>query len=50
VLAQADSLGACREELASTLEGWLLFRVSRHLPIPVLQGLDLTVKEVESPA
>jgi len=50
VLAQADSLEACREELASTLEGWLLFRVSRHLPIPVLQGLDLTVKEVESPA
>ena len=34
VLAQASSLEACREELASTLEDWLLFRISRHLPIP----------------
>jgi len=48
VFAQADTLEACRDELASTLEDWLLFRISRHLPIPVLQGLDLTVKE--SPA
>ncbi len=48
VLAQANTLEACRDELASTLEDWLLFRISRQLPIPVLQGLDLTVKE--SPA
>jgi predicted RNase H-like HicB family nuclease len=48
VFAQADTLEACRDELASTLEDWLLFRISRHLPIPVLQGLDLTVKD--SPA
>ena len=34
VLARAETLEACREELASTLEDWLLFRVSRHLPIP----------------
>ena len=33
VLAQAETLEACREELASTLEDWLLFRVSRHLPV-----------------
>lgn len=48
VLAQADTLEACRDELARTLEDWLLFRISRQLPIPVLDGLDLTVKE--SPA
>jgi len=48
VYAQADTLEACRDELASTLEDWLLFRISRHLPIPVLDGLDLTVRE--SPA
>lgn len=48
VLAQADTLEACRGELASTLEDWLLFRISRQLPIPVVDGLDLTVKE--SPA
>jgi predicted RNase H-like HicB family nuclease len=50
VLAQGETLEACREELASTLEDWLLFRISRHLAIPVLQGLDLAVKEVENPA
>jgi predicted RNase H-like HicB family nuclease len=48
VLAQANTLEACRGELASTLEDWLLFRISRQLPIPVVEGLDLTVKE--SPA
>jgi predicted RNase H-like HicB family nuclease len=48
VLAQADTLEACREALASTLEDWLLFRISRQLPIPVLEGLDLSIKE--SPA
>ena len=50
VLVQADTLEACREELASTLEDWLLFRISRHLPIPVLGGLDLRVKELAEPA
>ena len=50
VLAQADTLEACREELASTLEDWLLFRISRHLPIPILGGLDLAIKEVGEPA
>jgi predicted RNase H-like HicB family nuclease len=45
VLAQADTLEACRGELASTLEDWLLFRLSRQLPIPVLDGLDLRIKE-----
>ena len=48
VLAQADTLEACRNELAGTLEDWLLFRVSRQLPIPVQEGLDLSIKE--SPA
>ena len=46
VYAQADTLEACREELASTLEDWLLFRISRHLPVPVLDGMNLAVKEI----
>ncbi len=45
VLAQATTLEGCRDELASTLEDWLLFRISRQLPIPALAGLDLTVRE-----
>ena len=47
VLAQANTLEGCRDELASTLEDWLLFRISRHLAIPTVNGLDLTVREVE---
>jgi predicted RNase H-like HicB family nuclease len=46
VLAQAKTLEDCREELASTLEDWLLFRISRNLPVPVLGDLDLTIREV----
>ena len=42
--AQADTLEACRDALASTLEDWLLFRISRNLPIPVLDGIDLAVR------
>jgi len=50
VLEQADTLEACRDELASTLEDWLLFRISRNLPVPVVDGLNLTIREVEVPA
>lgn len=50
VIAQANTLEACREELASTLEDWLLFRISRHLPVPTMAGIDLTVKELEGVA
>ncbi len=50
VYAQGETLEACREELASTLEDWLLFRISRHLPTPVVGGVDLTIKEVQEPA
>jgi predicted RNase H-like HicB family nuclease len=46
LLGQGKTLEACRDELASTLEDWLLFRISRHLPIPALGGVDLSVKEI----
>src|SRR4051812_23564784 len=36
VFAQASTLESCREELASTLEDWLLFRLSRQLPTSVV--------------
>lgn len=46
VWAQATTLEACREELQSTLEGWLLLRISRHFDIPVVDGIDLAIREV----
>ena len=46
VYANADKLEACREELREVLEEWVLFRVHRHLPLPAIDGIELTVKEV----
>lgn len=44
--ANADALEQCREELEEVLEEWLLFRVLRDLPVPVVNGIDLRVRKV----
>ena len=46
VWAQASTLEECREELKAALEDWLLFSLSRQQPIPVLDGIDLAIREV----
>ncbi|PMB43930.1 HicB family protein [Fischerella thermalis CCMEE 5330] len=46
VWANADTLEACREELAEVLEEWILLRVSRNLPLPVVDAMELSIKEV----
>ena len=46
VYANADTLEACREELGEVLEEWILFRVSKNLPLPAVDGIELTIKEV----
>jgi len=46
VYANSDTLEACREELEEVLEEWVLFRVSRTLSLPVVDGIELTIKEV----
>ncbi|OFW44829.1 MAG: hypothetical protein A3J28_09310 [Acidobacteria bacterium RIFCSPLOWO2_12_FULL_60_22] len=45
VWANAESLEACREELAEVLEEWLLLGISRNHPLPVVEGIELTIKE-----
>jgi predicted RNase H-like HicB family nuclease len=45
VLANAPDLEECRNTLEEVLEEWLLFSLSRGLPIPVVDGLDLQFKE-----
>ena len=37
---------ACRAELRDVLESWLLLRLTRGMPIPVLDGVDLSVSTV----
>lgn len=45
VWANAKTLEDCRDELAEVLEEWMLFRVSRKLSLPVVDGLELAIKE-----
>ena len=46
IYANAATLEDCRTELAEVLEEWILFRVSRSLPLPVVDGLELKVRDV----
>ena len=46
VWADAASVDESRDELAEVLEEWLLFRLSRQLPVPIADGIDLVVREV----
>jgi predicted RNase H-like HicB family nuclease len=46
VYANASTLEGCREELESTLEDWILFRVSKNLSLPEVDGIRLEVAEV----
>jgi predicted RNase H-like HicB family nuclease len=45
VYANADTLEACRDELEEVLEEWILLRVSRHLPLPTVDGIELSMIE-----
>ena len=45
VWANNDTLEACRDELQEVLEEWILFRLSKQLPLPLVDGIDLTVKQ-----
>lgn len=46
VYSNAGTLEDCREELAEVLEEWILLRVSKSLPLPVVDGLELKIRGV----
>lgn len=46
VWANADTLEACREDLEEVLEEWILFRVHDNLVLPIVEGVELKIKEV----
>lgn len=46
VLANAPTLEACRDQLEEVLEEWLLFRISRNLPLPIVDDLELRIRAV----
>ncbi|MGQ0563137.1 MAG: type II toxin-antitoxin system HicB family antitoxin [Gemmatimonadota bacterium] len=46
VYANAASLEDCRAELEEVPEEWVLFRVSRGLDLPTVDGIELKVRKV----
>lgn len=45
VWANADTLEECRTELQSVLEAWILYRLAKQLSVPVIDGIDLAIRE-----
>ncbi len=45
VIATDSTLEACRDRLAEVIEEWILVRVARGLPIPVLGGVRVEVRK-----
>jgi predicted RNase H-like HicB family nuclease len=46
VFANAETLEECREQLQQVLEDWILLSVSKNLPLPEVDGIQLKVQEV----
>ena len=46
VYANANNLEDCRKELQEVLEDWILFRIYKNLPLPVIKGIELKIKEL----
>ena len=45
VFANAATLEECRAQLEEVLEDWILLGVSEHHDLPVVDGIQLAVKE-----
>ncbi|NUO10132.1 MAG: type II toxin-antitoxin system HicB family antitoxin [Candidatus Brocadia sp.] len=46
VWANADTLEICREELKEVLEEWILLGIKKGHTLPVIDGIDLNIKEI----
>ena len=44
--ARATNLELCRDELMSTLEDWVLFSIHKNLPLPIINNLNLQIKDL----
>jgi predicted RNase H-like HicB family nuclease len=45
VWATGRSLEECRQNLAEVIDGWILVRLVRGLPIPVIGGVQIQLPE-----
>lgn len=49
VIAFANTLAECSEELQSTLEDWMLVGFKLGHPLPVVHGIDLNLDDIHEP-
>ena len=45
VYANAITFEECRKELIEVLEEWIIFRLQRNLEIPLINDIDLNIRE-----
>ncbi len=45
VYANAKTLESCRDEMEEVLEEWVLFRVFKNMPIPIIDGYEISIRE-----
>ncbi len=50
VWANEPTLEACRDELQSAIEDWIIFSLSRGLPVPIIDGIDLAITDIPEAA
>ncbi|MFQ5688586.1 MAG: type II toxin-antitoxin system HicB family antitoxin [Candidatus Scalindua sp.] len=46
VWANGETVEKCRKELMEVLEEWLLLKVKDGDPIPIIEGIEMSIKEV----
>jgi predicted RNase H-like HicB family nuclease len=47
VVAQGETLEDCRHNLSEALEEWIFFRASRQLPVPIVDGVQLQMHDLQ---
>ena len=45
VYANAMTFEECRKEIIEVLEEWIIFRLQRNLDIPIINNIDLNIRE-----
>ena len=48
VQATAEMLAACRDRLEEELEDRIIGNVRKHLPLPIIDSIDINIKDVPS--
>ncbi|HHT9120831.1 MAG TPA: type II toxin-antitoxin system HicB family antitoxin [Candidatus Hypogeohydataceae bacterium YC41] len=46
VWANGKTVEECRKELVEVLEEWLIFKLRDKDPIPVVKGIEISIKEI----